>query len=256
MNLELAEKVTIITGANGALGQSLCRSFLQEGARVACLVRDDAGKMGSLLEWTGRNRIARDAVSVYAVDLLSERSINDVLSDIMSHWNRIDILVNNAGHLVEKPFLVTEDDEWDSIYDVHLRAAVRLTRKVLKEMMRQKSGTIVNVSSVVAHTQGRGVSAYASAKAALKRLTEILAQEMGTKGIRVNAVAPGALDTPFSQPLKERLQELVVQKTPLGRFGNVEEVAHGVLFLASDVTGSFITGETLVIDGGLSLGLK
>ena len=177
------------------------------------------------------------------------------MDTVLESLDHIDILVNNAGWTVEKPFLILTDEEWDRIFSINLTSVARLSRLVMKGMLEQKKGAIVNISSTVANCFGRGVSAYASAKAAINRLTEVLALEMGKKGLRVNTVCPGVIDTPMSEWMIHRLDKQIQERTPLHRVGTVDEVAAAVLFLASETTASFITGQHIYVNGGVNIGV-
>ncbi len=251
MNLELNSKVVLVTGSNGGIGSSIVKSFLEEGAIVVALVRGSVEKLKELDDWFVASQVKGRLVGK-VIDWNSIDKIEELMKEVFDEFGSIDVLVNNAGNVIEKPFLLLEEEEWDSIYDVHIKHATRLTKAVLKYMLQTKSGSIVNVTSVTGFHQGRGVSAYGSAKAALSRFTQILAQEVGKKKIRVNAVAPGAIETKLSNDLRARVGNYIKERTPLNRFGKSEEVADSVVFLASN-RASYITGEVLVIDGGFSL---
>jgi 3-oxoacyl-[acyl-carrier protein] reductase len=189
------------------------------------------------------------------VDLESADSMKRGVDSVLESFDHIDILINNAGWTMEKPFLILTDEEWDQMISINLTSVARLSRLVMKGMLERKQGAIVNISSTVASAFGRGVSAYASAKAAVNRLTEVLALEMGKKGLRVNTVCPGVIDTPMSEGMIHRLNQHIRERTPMRRIGTVDEVTPAVLFLASEVTASFITGQHIYVNGGVNIGL-
>lgn len=253
MDLNLERKVVLLTGANGGIGMAIAQGFLREGAIVICLVRGDRSRITELDEWVKAENISRDQLFCYDVDIGNKATLAEAVDVVAKEHKSIDILVNNAGSAIETPFLALTDDEWDQTIEINLNVTARLIHLVARHMYRQKSGSIVNISSVVSHATGRGVSAYAAAKAGVNRLTEILALEMGRKGIRVNAVAPGAIDTKMSRALMTRAGDIVLERTPLGRMGLPIEVANAVLFLSSEKTAAFITGHIFNVDGGICL---
>jgi 3-oxoacyl-[acyl-carrier protein] reductase len=253
MDLALENQVVLITGANGGIGMAIAQAFLKEKSQVACFVRGGDERMSELRSWMEQEKISLSQLICLDVDIGNSASLTQGVEQLITKFKKINVLVNNAGSAVEVPFMMMEDEEWNSTVEINFNVMARLTRKVCRQMLRQKGGSVVNVSSVVSLALGRGVSAYASAKAATNRLTEILAVELGRKGIRVNAVAPGAIETKMSRALMARAGDQVIERTPLKRMGRPEEVAQAVLFLASETTGSFITGHILKVDGGVSL---
>ncbi len=163
------------------------------------------------------------------------------------------MLVNCAGHALELPFLLTEEEQWEEVIAVNLTSVARFTKLVVKQMYRAKRGAVVNVSSVLGLRFGRGTVAYAVSKAGIVRFSQALALEVGPKGIRVNTVCPGVIKTSMSQNLTRRLDERLHEMTALRRVGTAEEVSHTVVFLSSEKAASYITGATVVIDGGISI---
>lgn len=253
MNLALSEKVVLITGSNGGIGQDICLSFLEEKSHVVALYRGSSDKLKDLESEIDQAGLSREFYHPMSVDLSSGESINKCIEEIIQKFGRIDVLVNNAGTTMEKPFLSLKEDELELVYEANMLSLTKLTQRVLKEMLILKSGNIVNVSSVVSKRYGRGVSYYASMKAGVNRLTQVLATEMGKKNIRINAVCPGVIETKLSGALQGRHHKLLVSETPLKRFGKPTDVANAIKFLASDNVSSFITGVTLDVDGGIGL---
>jgi 3-oxoacyl-[acyl-carrier protein] reductase len=255
MDLQLQNKVVIVTGATGAIGTGICQAFLKEDALVIPFYRGQISKLELLYQWMKENDIGTEKVFPVEVDLESVDSMRSGVDSVLESFDRIDILINNAGWTLEKPFLILTDEEWDRMISINLTSVARLSRLVMKGMLERKQGAIVNISSTVASAFGRGVSAYASAKAAVNRLTEVLALEMGKKGLRVNTVCPGVIDTPMSEGMIHRLDQHIRERTPMRRIGTVDEVAPAVLFLASEATASFITGQHIYVNGGVNIGL-
>ncbi len=253
MELELKDKVVLLTGANGGIGTAIAQEFLREGSQVFCFVRGGAERMEELTQWTEMQKISSSQLNCFNVDIGNTESVDEGIKKLIASTGRIDVLINNAGAAPEVPFMMMTDEEWHSTVDINFNFMASLTRKVCRHMLREKKGSIINISSVVSHSIGRGVAAYASAKAGMNRLTEILALELGRKGVRVNAVAPGAIETKMSHALMLRIGDKVIERTPLQRMGLPIEIAQAVLFLASDKTASFITGHILNVDGGVGL---
>ena len=252
MKLDLKNKIVIVTGANGGIGMEISKHFLTEGSILFPFYRNDPEKIKPLFEWAKDNSIDTNNIIPIESELTDSIKIKSCLNKIIEKKGKIDILVNNAGHSEEIPFLLFDDSAFHENMNVNFIAPALITQKVLRYMIKEKRGSIINVSSVVGTNFGRGVSLYSSAKAATNRLTQILAMEMGRKGIRVNAVAPGIIQTKMSIPIINRMKIYGSDMIPLKRHGTPSDVARAVLFLASDVS-SYITGHVLTVDGGISL---
>ncbi|HLE09772.1 MAG: hypothetical protein A2504_11355 [Bdellovibrionales bacterium RIFOXYD12_FULL_39_22] len=253
MDLALQNKIVAITGCNGGIGVAATISFLKEGAKVVGLYRESISKLSEIFTRISELGLNEKHFMPIEVDINSTTSIQEAIKKIIAEWGQIDVLVNNAGATLETPFLALNDDDFESIYVSNFSSLAKVSREVGKIMMRQKFGNIINVSSLVSERFGRGVSVYAAMKAAVNRLTEVMALEMGKKNIRVNAVCPGVVETSMSNALQERHGQMLIEQTPLRRFASPEEVAHSILFLSSEATASFITGSKLFIDGGIRL---
>lgn len=253
MDLALKNKVVVVTGCNGGIGTAVTQAFLSEGALVVGVYRQSLSKLDEIFAWIKEQKIPEEHFLAVEMDINSTLSITQGISTVLEKWKRIDVLVNNAGATIETPFLALEDDDLESIYQSNFSSLAKLSREVGKLMMRQKAGNIVNVSSTVSDRFGRGVAAYASMKAAVNRLTEVMALELGKKNVRVNSVCPGVVETRMSNALQDRHAKMLLEQTPLRRFATPDEVAKSILFLASDVTASFITGSKIFVDGGIRL---
>lgn len=251
MDLNLQNKIIVVTGATGDIGTGICKSFLDEKAIVVPLYRND-DKLLNLMKSVGVNE-ENDFFYPIKTDIHDFKQINLSLKQVYKKYKKIDVLVNCAGFVSEMPFLMLEEENWDEQINVNLNSSAKMIRGVAKYMFRAKSGSIVNISSLMGHRFGRGVPAYAVAKAALDRLTEVLAHEFGPKNIRINSVCPGLIETKMSKNTEHRMGESINELTPLRRIGQINEVAKAVLFLASNSCSSFITGQKLFVDGGLGL---
>jgi 3-oxoacyl-[acyl-carrier protein] reductase len=250
LKLELENKVVVITGGTGGIGAQIVTDFLEEGAVVVCLIRNMAKfeNMQNFIEGQGLNL---ESLHYEICDLKDYTSIKKAVNIIARKHQKINVLVNCAGYTLEAPFALLEKEQIGSIVDLNLTSPMYVSHAVLRYMFKQKGGSIVNVSSVSAVKKGRGVVAYASAKAGLENFTRTLSQEVGKKNIRVNCVRPGVVDTTMSEALLDRSMELIKSDTAVGRPGIPKEISKTVLFLASNVTSSYITGECIGIDGGL-----
>jgi 3-oxoacyl-[acyl-carrier protein] reductase len=248
MNGEFSEKVVVVTGALGALGSVIVKRFADEGAVVYACFRGDLSRFEQEKSIFGDGLVFPCSFDVRSADQCSV-----AISKIVDTHKKIDILINNAAVNKPDPFMVTDNETWDTILSTNLDAVRHLCVAAAKPMMIQRSGVIINISSVLAHTLGRGSSAYAASKAALDRFTEVTSVELGKRGIRVNAVAPGLLQSGMGDAMMSQAEKISLDRTPLGRKGTPDEVANAVLFLSSEKA-SYITGHILTVDGGLRCG--
>jgi 3-oxoacyl-[acyl-carrier protein] reductase len=251
MPLDFAGKNVIITGATGALGTALALRFVAGGATVIAGFRGDASRFEALASQLGE--ADRPRLAAFQCDLQDAAATDAAIRDFVARFKTIDVLVNNAAANESCPFPMMEPASWDSIIDTNLSAVWRLTSQVALPMMAQRSGVIINISSVLATVLGRGSAAYAAAKAGLNRFTQVAAQELGKKGVRINAVAPGLLDIGLGEGLQPEAEAQALARTPLNRKGTASDVVEAVLFLASS-RASYITGQILTVDGGISCG--
>lgn len=250
MDLNLNNKVVVITGGTGGIGKQIVKDFLREQAHVVCLIRS-VSKMEELkLEFNNKNINISNLFS-YNCNLLNYDDMESVIKTILNNHQYINVLVNCAGSANENPFGLIDKKTIDFMIDLNLKSPMMLSHLVLKPMFKQKGGSIINISSASTIKKGRGIVAYASAKAGLETFTRTLAQEVGRKKIRVNTVRPGVIKTGMSNAVIDRHLDTIKKTNSLCRFGEVEEISKAVLFLASDETASYITGECLTIDGGI-----
>ena len=244
-------KTVLITGANGGIGSAITKAFLEEGAVVIAGYRGNIQKLDTLKSEVPNSLHSK--IIPIQLDLNNLDQCKIELDNLISRIESIDILVNCAGTAVEKPFLLSDFEELDSQIQSNFLAPVKLTQLVLKNMLLKKKGCIVNISSIVSSRFGRGIVVYSSAKAAVDRFTKSLALEVGRKGIRVNAVCPGMIETKMTNMLQKNMPSELLKMSPITRPGQPFEIARAVLFLASENMSSYITGTTLVVDGGLSI---
>jgi 3-oxoacyl-[acyl-carrier protein] reductase len=244
--MRLSGKVAIVTGAGQGIGRAIADLFSHEGARVALVDWNrETGEeaLRSLKEAGGEGLFM-------AADVLRSSEIQRAVEEVLGCWGRIDVLVNNAGFDRPSGIFKIKEEDWEAVQGVHLRAAIIFMNKVMPVMREQKTGQIVNISSIYGKVGGKGEIAYATVKAGLLGLTKSAAKEVGKYGIRVNAVLPGLTETPaILAMMAEKYKEEILAGTPLGRMAKPEEIAKAVLFLASDEA-SFITGAGLEVTGG------
>jgi 3-oxoacyl-[acyl-carrier protein] reductase len=240
-------RVAIVTGASGGIGQAIARALAAEGAAVVvhyATRREAAQEVQEAIAARGGR------AAVVQADLSTLEGARAVVAAALQAFGRVDILVNNAGALRDTLVLRMSEGDWRTVLDVNLTAAFFCTKAVLREFVRQHRGRIINIASVVAEVGNPGQANYVAAKAGLIGLTKAVAREVASRGITVNAVAPGYIQAGMTASLREEQMAALVEQVPLGRAGKPEEVAAAVVFLASD-DAAYITGQVLNVDGGL-----
>jgi 3-oxoacyl-[acyl-carrier protein] reductase len=237
-------KVALVTGGSRGIGAAISRELAKAGARVAVNYRSGQEAADEVAAEIGGLALQADVSNPEDVQALVER-VEGELGDI-------DALVNNAGVTRDTLIARMTDDDWQTVIDTNLRGTFNTSRAVSRKMLRRRAGSIVNLSSVVGVHGNPGQANYAASKAGIIGLTKALARELGSRGVRVNAIAPGYISTELTDVLNDEQRGLILQNTPLGRLGEPEDVAGAVRFLCSDEA-AFITGEVLLVDGGLGM---
>lgn len=242
-------KVALITGAARGIGKAIALKFAQEGADVAItdIVINEAG-----LETVKELEAFGHKVKAYASNAADFEDTHNVVEQIKNDFGRIDILVNNAGITRDGLMLRMTEEQWDLVISVNLKSAFNFIHACNPIMMRQKGGSIINMSSVVGVHGNASQCNYAASKAGLIALAKSVGQEMGKKGIRANSIAPGFIDTAMTQALPEEVRKEWISRIPLNRGGQVEDIANVALFLASDLS-SYVTGQVIQVDGGMNM---
>lgn len=245
----LEGKTALITGAARGIGKALALRFAAEGANIAFtdLAIDENGKKTE-------EEIAALGVKVkgYASNAADFAQTETVVKEVVADFGRIDILVNNAGITRDGLMLRMTEAQWDSVISVNLKSAFNFIHAVLPVMMRQRGGSIINMASVVGVHGNAGQSNYAASKAGLIALAKSIAQEVGSRGIRANAIAPGFIETAMTAALPDDIRAEWVKKIPLRRGGQVDDIANVATFLASDMS-SYVTGQVIQVDGGMNM---
>ena len=243
----LEGKTALITGASRGIGKAIALRFAREGSDIAITnIVDDEEFKTTLKEITALGVKAKGYVSNAASYEDSQRVINDVVKD----FTRIDILINNAGITRDALLMRMTEDQWDSVIAVNLKSVFNLTKAVLMTMVKQKSGSIINMSSVVGVSGNAGQSNYSASKAGIIGFTKSIAKEVGSRNIRCNSIAPGFILTEMTEKLPEDVKNEWANKIPLKRGGTPEDVANTALYLASDLS-SYVTGQTIHVCGGM-----
>ena len=238
-------KVALITGATGGIGMSIARKMKQFGVKLILsgtkknILADLSSELGS-------------DVKTIVTDLSNKDDITFLAKEAEETFGKLDLLVNNAGITADTLFLRMKDEDWDRVIDINLSAAMRLTKQIIRGMLKRKYGRIIFISSIVGHTGNAGQSNYSASKSGLIGLTKSIALEVAGRGITCNLIAPGFISSPMTDRLSEDQKNNIIKNIPVNRLGNADDVSNGCVYLASDEA-SFITGTTLHINGGMGM---
>lgn len=242
----LAEKIALVTGASRGIGKAIANALAEQGATVIGTATSEAGaeaitKTFNTVGFKGQGMV---------LNVSDPASISECLKKITDEYGSPDILVNNAGITRDNLLMAMKDDQWDDIINTNLTSVFRLSKAVIRPMMKKRAGRIINISSVVGATGNPGQTNYAAAKSGLVGFSKSLAREIGSRGITVNTVSPGFIDTDMTRDLPEEQRQALASQIPLGRLGGADEVAAAVVYLASPLAG-YVTGETIHVNGGM-----
>lgn len=246
MEKTLDKQIAIVTGASRGIGRAIAMELARQGATVIGTATSESGA-AAITEALGAAGVNGRGAVLNVNDAAAAEALIDAT---VKEFGALHVLVNNAGITQDQLAMRMKDDDWDAVIDTNLRSVFRLSRAVLRPMMKAKGGRIINITSVVGSAGNPGQVNYAAAKAGVAGMTRALAREIGSRGITVNCVAPGFIDTDMTKTLPEEQQTALKTQIPLGRLGSPDDIAHAVAFLASPQAG-YITGTTLHVNGGM-----
>lgn len=244
--IDLKDKIALITGAGRGIGRSIALKLASRGAVVAINDLDESGadETLKLIEESGGKG------KVYVCNVSKGFDVDKMVDDCIKSYNKLDILINNAGITRDSFLIRMKEEDWDLVLNVNLKSAFLCTKSAAKYMMKQRSGKIVNISSIIGLVGNAGQANYAASKAGIIGLTKSTAKELAPRGINVNAIAPGFIQTAMTDKLPQDIKDAMLKEIPLGVLGNPENVADTALFLVSDMS-RYITGQVIAVDGGM-----
>ena len=242
----LANQIAVVTGAGRGIGRAIALKFAAAGADIVCVSRtaENSEKVAGEVKALGRKAWA------VAVDVSDSAAVTAAAEKILADTTRVDVLVNNAGITRDGLLMRMSEADWDSVLDTNLKGAFTLTKAFTRSLLKQRSGRIINISSVIGLIGNAGQANYAASKAALIGFTKSCAKEFGSRGITVNAIAPGFISTDMTAELDEKMRTALLERIPLNAFGQPDDIAEAALFLAGP-GGRYITGQVLTVDGGM-----
>ncbi len=245
--MKLKDQVAIVTGGSRGIGRAIVKAFAAEGAWVAVVYKGSVEAANALVQEIGGTALAVQA------DVVNAEEAQRCVERVEKEWGRIDILVNSAGIIKDDLFVRMEPDAWNSVLQTNLGGTYNFCKAVAYLMMKQRRGRIINVSSVAAEHVNMGQTNYAASKGAINAFTRALAVELASRGVTVNAIAPGFIETDMSAAVRNKAGDMIKKFIPMRRIGVPEDIARVAVFLASDDS-AYVTGQVLTVDGGLSLG--
>ena len=244
----LQDKVALITGGSRGIGAAIVKRFAEQGANVAFTYRSSAAAAEAIAEELSQLGVK---VKAYQSDASSFEQAEQLVKDVLAEFGKIDCLINNAGITQDTLMLRMKEEQWDKVMEVNLKSVFNLTKQVLRPMMKNRGGSIINMSSIVGVTGNAGQANYAASKAGIIGFSKSIAKEVGSRNIRCNAIAPGFIETEMTEVLDEKVREAYLTNIPMKRMGKSEEVADVCVFLASDM-GGYISGQTISVCGALN----
>jgi 3-oxoacyl-[acyl-carrier protein] reductase len=243
---QLENQIAVVTGAGRGIGRAIALKFAAEGADVVCVSRtqENSEKVANEIGALGKKTWA------FALDVADSAAVSAAAEKILADCGKVDILVNNAGVTRDGLLMRMSDEDWDTVLNTNLKGAFFFTKAFSRAFAKQRSGRIINISSVIGLIGNAGQSNYAASKAGLIGFTQSVARELAGRGVTVNAIAPGFIETDMTSELNEGLKANILKQIPMGRFGAAEDIANAALFLASPAAG-YVTGQVLTVDGGM-----
>lgn len=247
MQTELKNKIAIVTGSYGDIGRAICQKLASNGIKIALIGRDLKKLKSQKSKLLEKNKTE---IIISNLDVSDFNSYKDAVDSIISKWGKIDILINNAGITKDNIIIRMSNEEWEDVINTNLKGTFIGCKLVSKFMIKQKYGKIINISSVVGKIGNKGQANYVASKAGMDGITKTLSKELGSRGININSIAPGYIETNMTSSLSEKIKNELINKISLNRFGKPEEVASLVNFLISKEA-SYITGQIISLDGGM-----
>ena len=241
----LQDKIAIVTGASQGIGKTTAELFSKSGAHVVCIARNEE-KIKNLANMISKNG---HSASYFPCDISDGDLTQNTIKSVINDYGKIDILINNAGITRDSLVLRMKNDQWDEVLNTNLNGAFYATKSVLRSMMKNKYGRIINITSIVGLQGNSGQSNYSASKAGLIGFSQSVAKEVASRGITINCIAPGWIETEMTNDLPQNLKSEILKNIPIGKTGTTEDIAYTALFLASEES-KYITGQTITVDGG------
>ena len=248
---DLSGKSALVTGGSRGLGRAIALAFARQGADVAVNYRGNAEAANEVV--TAMKELGRDVIAIQGDTSGGRAACEAIVKAALNHFGKVDILVNNAGITRDNLLMRMDEGEWDEVISTNLSGPFWMCRAIARPMLKARSGRIINMSSVAGRMGNAGQANYASAKAGLIGLTKTVARELSSRGITANAIAPGLIETELTADLPEQARQYVIDVTPLGYIGSVDDVAAAAVYFASDEA-RYVTGQVLGVDGGMMMG--
>ena len=244
----LKNKIALVTGSSRGIGSVISERLSMSGAHVVCVSRSEV-EIKDLSEKIKRNG---GSSSFIPCDISDKREVENLIKLTLDSYGQVDILINNAGITKDNLLIRMSEEQWDTVLATNLNSAFYTTKTVIKSMMKNRFGRIVNISSIVGLTGNQGQGNYSASKAGLIGFSKSIAKEVATRGITVNCIAPGFIETKMTEKLSEKVRENILNKIPMKKIGNPDDIANTVLFLVSNEA-NYITGQTITVDGGATI---
>jgi len=246
----LKGKSTLVTGGTAGIGKAIAHLYAKSGADVAIFGTNKERAEHTVAEMESFRVDPSQKFTYILVDVSLTKDVDAAIQQLLASWGKVDVLVNNAGITRDNLLMKMGEEEWDAVMDTNLKSVYNTCKALARPMMKARTGTIINISSVIGLTGNAGQTNYAASKAGMIGFTKSIAKELSSRNIRANCIAPGYIETPMTDGLPPLVKEAVIAKIPLGKIGNPADIANAALFLASDLSG-YITGQVLTVDGGM-----
>lgn len=248
--LQLTDKKVLITGGTAGIGKEIALSFAKQGAHVAIFGTNEERAKQVVSEMQQARVSDQQQFNYFIVDIASKAAVDAVIATVLAQFGKVDVLVNNAGITRDTLLMKMSEEDWDQVLSVNLKSVYNTCQALARTMIKARGGKIINISSVVGLTGNAGQVNYAASKSGMIGFTKAFAQEVASRNICVNCVAPGYIETKMTEVLSEEQKKAIAQKIPMNRLGHTQDIAHAVLFLASHLS-DYITGQVLTVDGGM-----